>query len=262
LYVQLKTESPDGNIVRYRGQAATWLRELGLPLFIGLVNVTAARIRLFSTHIAMRCMLEEAYEAFDLHLGTSVVPAILPDPDTRATVLGPPVLEWTLADIARPGWSAEAYEVLKAWVMVETLNTRCRPLRWFRPMRWETNQPPEDGGTILMGNVTRDDLTPVLRALVPHVEALVREALATPVDQELGVAVLLLLEAMRRRGVDADSAGVHRLLWLRALSGVPGRTAEPDTSLNLNAVTTPSSQSALAGPTTGSSGPPHGGRSA
>jgi hypothetical protein len=76
-------------------------------------------------------MLEADYDAFDLHLDPLSTRPTSPHSTTRATVLGPPVLEWTLSNLADHARCSGTFNILKAWVTVEALNLRCRTLRWF-----------------------------------------------------------------------------------------------------------------------------------
>ncbi len=212
--VQLKAASV--SVVSYEGtDAVNWVSNLEIPLFIGRVNLPAARIELYSTQRLHQVLLEKQYGAFHLHLDrTDESPFV---PGERRANLGPPVHAWSLADASRPDFLTETYAVLRPHVESLARNRRLRGIQYQEILQWETGRPPTGGAKMMLGSPS-DDIRTTLQDMVPHVRRLLLEIQLK--KRYGGFATLVnLVQMMRKWGIDPDPGGDGLLLAALGASG-------------------------------------------
>jgi hypothetical protein len=100
--VQLKSASVTS--VKYTTpDEMSWIKALESPLFIGRVDLNLSKIELFTTLRLHQILLERDHEGIELLLDPANENPNLPD--VRRANLGPPVLVWSVPDIADSNFS-------------------------------------------------------------------------------------------------------------------------------------------------------------
>jgi hypothetical protein len=205
--VQFKAASEQS--VKYKTpDAAAWVRSLDTPLFIGRVSLKDARIELFSTQRLHQILLEQSYEDIELLLDPADESPL--DPESRRANLGPPVHSWSMEDVAKPEFIANAFAVLRPHVMSLRENRLLRGIQSLRLLKWETGQPPTENGEMMLlspGN----DIADTLRDMAPHVRRLLMELQLRKRYADFRV-MLAFMNMMARWGVDPDPGGYGRIM--------------------------------------------------
>lgn len=212
--VQLKASSV--SVVSYEGaDALNWVSNLEIPLFIGRVNLTAARIELFSTLRLHQILLETRYDAIHLLL----------DPDDESPLvagerranLGPPAHAWSLADADRPEFLTTAHTVLRPHVETLARNRRLRDIQYQEVLKWETGKPPV-GGAWMMSGPPSYDIRTTLNDMAPHVRRLLMEIHSKKRYGDFK-ALINLVQMMRKWGVDPDPGNYGLLMAAHGACG-------------------------------------------
>jgi hypothetical protein len=204
-FIQLKAESKAS--VRYDSlEAVAWLRELEMPLFIGRVSLPRGKIELFSTQRLHQILLEQPYEGIELLLDRTDESD--PNPKFRRANLGPPVLEWSVADVSRPDLIDFAFEVLRPHVESLRQNRALRTIQMHHPLNWQTGKPPSGVGT-MMQTSAQSEIGDTLNGMAPHVCRLMMEISQTKRYSDFPL-VAAFMEMMARWGVNPDPSGMWR----------------------------------------------------
>lgn len=197
--VQLKAASV--SVVSYEGaDAVNWVSNLEIPLFIGRVNLTEARIELFSTLRLHQILLETRYDS--IHLLLDRAEEASESRSERRANLGAPVHTWSLADASRPDFLTETYAVLRPHVETLARNRRLRDIQYQEVLQWETGKPPV-GGAWMMGGPPTYDIKTTLQGMAPHVQRLVSEIHSKKRYGDFATMVSLV-NMMRTWGHDPD----------------------------------------------------------
>lgn len=214
-YVQFKSSSV--RKVKYSEHEVRWLESLKLPFFIGSVRKADAAIDLFATHRLSKALLERPYNEIELALEPKME-AILGSLDTevediiddyRCVNVGPPLLSWSVSDLADSGFTQQAYAVLKPYLEAEQRNVDYRGIRYIEVIEWVTNEPPrcKQGSMHFQSFGCDEEIQRVFRSMAPHIVALWMRVLGTN-DRQLLEVILQLVNYMRDNGFDPDP---HRI---------------------------------------------------
>ncbi len=200
--VQLKSASVTSVAYTTTDEMA-WISALESPLFIGRVDLKQARIELFTTLRLHQILLERGYDGIELLLDqaseTSTTPGV------RRANIGPPIHAWSTADVTEPDFLGKSYAVLRPHVDTLRRNRLLRGIQSQRVLRWETGQPPTDGGEIMHVS-PENDIADTLREMAPHARRLMMDLFPWMRAEDF-LVMLTFFDLMRRRGVDPDPQG-------------------------------------------------------
>lgn len=193
----------------FAGDGIKWLRELDLPYFPLVANLTTATASLYTINSYRAAILPNMrLEQIDF----------VPEGDgLHDFPLGDPLMTWTLAEAASPGFDAWAYSVLKPAVLVEAWNQQFAPAQLYRELEYETQTFAgwtEKGGDARLpapgrlrhipppGNnaFVRDTLTSILGPFATWLAN-------SDVHEHSGTELLTIRDSLRRLGIDPDPAG-------------------------------------------------------
>jgi hypothetical protein len=214
-YVQLKAFGKKKVI--YVGHEVRWLEALRLPFFLGVVRMNEAALDLYATHRLSQVLLEKAWE--EIHLYFEPTDEVRGGSDRRFAHIGPPLLSWSMHELANPDFSSRAYSILKPYLDTEQRNIEYRPIGYLENIHWETGQPPDcESGQTLLGSVSDEYALRVMRSMAPHLSAFYLRAMARN-DREGLELYLRLANHMREAGFDPDPGGVRKAA-IATLKGV------------------------------------------
>lgn len=205
--VQLKSASV-ASVSYTTSDEMAWISTLDSPLFIGRVDLKQARIELFTTLRLHQILLEDSYEGIELLLGPAAETSTMPN--VRRANLGLPVHAWSMADVTEPDFLARSYAVLRPHVDTLRCNRFLRGIQSQRLLRWETGQPPTDGGEMMLVS-PQNDIADTLRDMAPHARRLLMELHHRKRYGDLPV-MLAFFDLMRRWGADPDPEGTLRMV--------------------------------------------------
>ena len=203
-YVQLKSDSC-GPVV-YTGQQIQWLRQLQLPLFIGIVSKTGSSLSLYPAHKLNVLLSPRKFEEAKVHLDEGHLSAS----DKKVNIyLGPPLLKYNIKKASDPTYLAKAYTILKAYLIAEHRNLTFRPLVFWRSIEWRTNQLPklEIGHFTFVSRDTKPELNRIVDSLLPGFHALACYAKMLN-SRSVVEALASLTEELRMAGSDHDQFSI------------------------------------------------------
>jgi hypothetical protein len=202
-YVQFKSASCRS--VTFKGHEVRWLEKLKLPFMIGSVSTADGTIALYAGHFLSRALVEQTWDEIELILDE--MPNTRPGPPSesvRTVYAGPPLLRWSLADVSNAGTRRHAYDCLKPYLAAEQWNIDHRGIRYYDVIEWDTGQPTlRQYGSCILGASDGSDVLPVLRAMTPHLLALLSRAWSDR-DRAAVALVRQLVAYMRAKGFDPD----------------------------------------------------------
>ena len=138
-FVQLKS-SKETEIL-FDSENVEWLRLLGLPFFIGLVDGESTSIQLYSTNCLYEFFaIDQAYTSITVKFGKGVTEDN--SPKELVVYLREPILEWALKDNFSKEFGDLAYNVLSRWLEIEGDNVRFRRTGIYWHANWKTNEVP------------------------------------------------------------------------------------------------------------------------
>jgi hypothetical protein len=185
-----------------------WISALESPLFIGRVDLKRARIELFTTLRLHQILLESRYEWIELLLDPGVETSTTTN--MRRANLGPPIHAWSMADATDPDFLASSHAVLRPHIDTLRRNRSLRGIQAQRVLRWETGQPPTDGGEMTLVS-PQNDIADTLRDMAPHARRLLMELQHRKSYGDFPV-MLAFFDLMRRWGADADPDGTLQMI--------------------------------------------------
>lgn len=237
--VQFKAESVEA--IRYNWDAKEgkvkdmghleWLNDLEIPFFIGVIDPEKASLALYTTQLLYECLLSDhRIEAVDLVFTREAAGAEDVDEDglkknvdvagvvledvkveniTQPVVyLGPPILKFDIFTIRRKWFHKRAYDVMKAWLEIQTDNGLSRRLGYMDKVQWKTCAIPKRRGLKHSINPLGPDVcTDVLKALRTPIRCLAYELLAKGEGSE-EAPVEDVMKVMRKYGLDPDAEGL------------------------------------------------------
>lgn len=164
-YTQLKAASVTE--LTYKGDELTWMKELKLPLFIGVVDPDSLTLSLYTCHRAMHALQIWSYSALTLHLRESPTVGNQPgswkiehNVDRRGinksanVYLGAPVYQLTPGDLANEGLLTAFCEVMEPLLAVLHRNIQWGSIKYTELFTWTTGQPPTLGGFSIPSQAT------------------------------------------------------------------------------------------------------------
>lgn len=120
----------------YHDHELEWLLGQSLPMFIGRVSRSEARICLYPTLYVNQAVLALHAKEVTLLFDRSASPPWTGGTEGSATVcLGPPLLSWTLAQMDEPTW----YGILKRFLGIARHELDLLSLRQCSEVGWSTN---------------------------------------------------------------------------------------------------------------------------
>ena len=173
-YTQLKAASVTK--LTYEGDELIWMKELKLPLFIGVANPDSLTLSLYTCHRAMHALKIWNYSALTLYLSESPTVGNQPDAwkieqnvdgqgiNKSAEVhLGAPVYKLAPGDLADKGLLTAFCEVMEPLLAVLHRNIQWVPIKYTEHFTWTTGQPPTIEGFSLSAQATEqiDSLPPI-----------------------------------------------------------------------------------------------------
>ncbi len=205
--VQLKSASVTS--IRYATpEEMAWISALEVPLFIGRVDLKQSRIELFTTLRLHQILLESSYAGIELLLDPADEASTTPN--VRRANLGPPIHAWSMADVTAPDFLARSHAVLRPHVETLRRNRLLRGIQSQRILRWETGQPPTDGGEMMLVS-PHNEIADTLRDMAPHARRLMMEVQCRKRFGDFPV-MLAFFDLMRRWGADPDPGGTLRMI--------------------------------------------------
>lgn len=177
-YVQFKSAAD--RTVKYVAHEVHWLHGLKLPFFIGSIRKADATIDLYAAHRLSQVLIENQYDEIelvlnpenDVHFGLNPKTEDVSEKSRRVDV-GPPLLRWSINDIANRGAMNQVYSCLKTYLEAEQKNIDFRGIRYYEAISWETGKQPRcNEAACLMHGLSDAALAPVLRAMSPHLLAI------------------------------------------------------------------------------------------
>lgn len=231
--VQLKSASVSAVSYTTPDEMA-WVSALDTPLLIGRVDLKHSRIELFTTLRLHQIMLESSHQGIELLLDSASEESTTPN--VRRANLGPPVLAWSMANLNELDFLARSHAVLRPHVEAPRRNRFLRGIQNQRMLRWETGQPPTDGGEMMLVS-PQNDIADTLRDMAPHVRRLMMEQGYKKRYGDFPV-MLALFDLMQRWGADPDPGGHLRMITGCSAEGpeiTPGRrenASSPEPVLN------------------------------
>ena len=212
-FVQFKTSTDKK--VKFKDHEIRWLEGLKLPYFIGSVRKEDSAIDLYAGHRLSNALIFGSYNSIELvldpnnktFLGMNAATEAIKG-DYRRVNIGPPLLSWSVADLADRTFPTRAYECLKPYVETEQRNVDYRGIRYHEVMKWETGGPPEVLEPIHYQANSEDDILKVFQSIHPHLAALSLRASLTKDRSALELAVQLV-DYMRNCGFDPAPNNIY-----------------------------------------------------
>jgi hypothetical protein len=192
-YIQLKSESK--KTISYRDHELDWLRNLQLPLFIGVVSRKSSFLNLFPAH-----MLNEFFVLRDFKNLKKLTIKLQDDGAKRKVngesyelYIGPPLLTINIAHASDSSFIEEAYQILRKYLRLEHQNIQTRRLRFYRHIKWENNKDVSSDGHLvaLRRDLLKDDLFDACESMVPGLELI--KLYSESKDKDLAVKLNSLL---------------------------------------------------------------------
>lgn len=171
-YIQLKSESKKQ--LSYRDHELDWLKNLQLPLFIGQVSRRDSSLRLFPAHV-----LNEFFVMRDLRNFKELIIKIYDDGSAKRLAkgesyelyLGEPLLTINIKQASDNTFIEQAYQILKNYLRLEHQNVNSRRLRFYRHIKWTTNEKVSSEGQLiaLRREYLKNDLYDACESIVPGI---------------------------------------------------------------------------------------------
>jgi hypothetical protein len=204
--VQFKSRTvPD---ISYEGERFQALLNQELAMFVAKVDLTEARIDLFSLAPILSHPNITSGDSLVLKFGGGSESF---NPTSRQAFLTKPALTWTTADTENRDFQADAYRVLKKWLELDRQNRLQRAMGLQIQIRWESGKEPEPVGTVAISGP--DANSQALRGIVPAIQFLLFQASQ---HHELLDPALQIAEWLRHHGVDPDVGGIMSSMAIHA----------------------------------------------
>jgi len=174
-YVQFKTESRYP--LSYQGHELEWLKNLQLPLFIGQVRRQDSTLRLFPAHGLNEIFVLRDFRDFKeliVKLQDQGKAKRLVNQDRCEVFLGEPLLSFNMEQASDSVFTDRAYQILRDYLPLEQQNVNSRCLRFYRHIRWTTNEKVLSEGQLvaLRRTFLKNDLYDACESIVPGLEVI------------------------------------------------------------------------------------------
>lgn len=199
-WVQLKARRV--RTLKFAQHDYEWLLALRIPYFIGSVDLARAELSLYTMQHVWHEAAANKYTSLKVYLDHK---KNLPcDVDCGHVYLGPPVLKWTIADLAKREMLAEKYAAMKPHVAAAYKSIRYRSIGTTTTWRWETGEAPSPTGTSFSHRKQDNQtLRAALREMELPLQALGSDAIHRK-DQDDLATVLALVALSRKHGINPD----------------------------------------------------------
>lgn len=174
-YVQFKSESKEP--LSYRDHELEWLKNLQLPLFIGQVRRRDSSLRLYPAHNLNEKLILQDFRGFKeliVKFQDSGGAKRLVNEECCEVFLGEPLLTVNIKQASDAVFTKHAYQILKDYLRLEHQNVISRRLRFFRHIRWTTNENVSYEGQLvaLSRAFLKDDLYDACESIVPGLQVI------------------------------------------------------------------------------------------
>ena len=203
-FVQIKTASSANFTIA--GDGIQWLRQLALPYFPVVVDLSSAALSLFT--------INNHRTAIDIYSRVSKLVFTTCGDGLDDFPLGEPLLTWSLEEATHPEFPTWARSVLKPAIQVEAWNQHYSPSRSIRFLDFETqafsnrrsdgtaNHPPVAGELLTIHPGDREF---ICNSVVSILEPFAGWLANTGMHDHLGGELLKIRDAFRPLGLDPDS---------------------------------------------------------
>ena len=174
-YVQLKSESKDP--LSYRDHELEWLNNLQLPLFIGQVRRRDSSLRLYPAHSLNEMLILRDFRGFKelvVRLQENGGAKRQINEERCEVFLGEPLLTINIKQASDAEFTKHAYQILKDYLRMEHQNITSRHLKFYRHIRWTTNEKVFYEGQLvaLRRGFLKDDLYDACESIVPGLQVI------------------------------------------------------------------------------------------
>jgi hypothetical protein len=227
--VQLKSDSDLS--IAYRAHQLSWFLAQPQPMFIGVVSRKNAGISLYTTLYANQAVLALHAEEITMRFGKSDDPyPWAGGPGSSATVwLGPPLLSWTLTEIADETWSAAAYDILKQFLGIARREYQLILFGQCSELVWSTNDKDSIRSApfrLMKGHP--NDFHRVADQCMAGISMLMFHAMTMPDERGNSLMISLLSVAANLRAFGVDIAEPTNALATMFLLSGRGQTTGAD----------------------------------
>ena len=172
-YVQLKSESK--RPLSYRNQELEWLKNLQLPLFIGQVRRRDSSLHLIPAHVLNEFFVMRDFRNFKeliLRIHDDGGDKRIANGESYELYLGEPLLTINIKQASDNAFIEQAYHIIKDYLQLEHQNVNSRHLRFYRHIKWITNEKVSSHGQLvaLRREYLKDDLYDACKSIVPGIE--------------------------------------------------------------------------------------------
>jgi hypothetical protein len=175
-FVQLKARSVES--IEFVGHEVQWLYGLELPFFIGSIDKTTSSIRLYCCHRLSDALVTNfERQKIVIHLAAEVQPADFVDASAVDVCVGPPILEWTLAQANDKRIQVLFYETCRAHVHAYRDALVTRRVGYVPFLSWGTNSPLKNvGWKTICSRPPGEQIDDIADLLMPYFSMLLDES--------------------------------------------------------------------------------------
>jgi hypothetical protein len=175
-FVQLKARSVES--IEYVGHEVQWLYGLELPFFIGSIEKSTSSIRLYCCHRLSDALITNfERQKIVIHLAAEVQPNDFVDASTYEVYVGPPILEWTLAQANEKRIQALFYETCRAHVHAYRGALETRRVGHVPFLSWGTNSHLKNlGWKTICSRSLSEQIDDIADILMPYFDMLIKES--------------------------------------------------------------------------------------
>ena len=210
IVIQVKTHTAAR--FAFKGDGIRWLRQLRLPYFPMVADLTTASVSLFTLnrwhHVIHAGLVDKYVFVMDDDMEN--------DPGDEFFALGDPLMRWSFADCIDPDFPNWAYSVLKPAIHIETMNQQYGPMWRFielvgnsysfakRDAKGRAVDPPRAGSVLELPPGDLDAILGGLRCVIGPFANLVSNTLY---PEDRSGDFLQLRDSFRRLGFEPDPLG-------------------------------------------------------
>lgn len=173
-FVQIKSSSITE--ITFENEEVSWLSNLQLPFFIGLIDRKTATIQLYNTHnLSETLVMNPNRKKITLHMQTNkdFSPSI--EDESITIPIGPSIIQWSLDSIENnKDFIQQIYILLKQHIRIAMKSLASRRVGVSELIKWETNEVPVVYGNILRPVGTLEEMDEIV---APYLNAMLHRFL-------------------------------------------------------------------------------------